>query len=197
MAGSTPAVVISKDLVRLVTKNFHLMRELQEHSAALIEQRLNKRSVEGILLGHFEDVTRQVMMLSLFSSYQILNSLLGAYRQWGKEYSLSFQNLQASEMEEWFYSSNWCKRPIHTENVSGLQAGFYAYINDAFKHGSNVLQKLGSWNNRNVSDDTSLEKITSWKLLFSSYAEDLQLDLVCKDLDKIISFAVSLHIQIY
>jgi len=97
-------------------------------------------------------------------------------------------------MEAHFYSSN--KHVMHTENISGLHAGFCAYVNDAVKHSGNALERLGSWSNRNVSDDTSLEKITSWKLLFSSYTEDLQLDLVCKCLDKIISFAVSHHIQI-
>jgi len=78
VAASTPAVVMSNDMVHLVTQNFHLIRELQERSAVLVELRMNKRSIEDILLGHFEDVTRKVLMLFPFSSYQISNSLLGA-----------------------------------------------------------------------------------------------------------------------
>lgn len=61
-------VVVSKDMEVLVTQNFQLVKELQEHILALHKRITDKRSLENVLLGHFEDIIEKVV----FSCYDLL-----------------------------------------------------------------------------------------------------------------------------
>ena len=61
-------VVVTKDMEALVIQNFQLMKELQEHILALHVQIKDKRSLENVLLGHFEDIIEKVV----FSCFTLL-----------------------------------------------------------------------------------------------------------------------------
>ncbi|KMT04854.1 hypothetical protein BVRB_7g170240 isoform A [Beta vulgaris subsp. vulgaris] len=95
---------------------------------------------------------------------------------------------KGKNLEKEFYSSRNNDQPsTSVEDLAVLEAGIGASLNYMFTYIGNALQKLGSWNDRNTSDEALLVKITSWKSLFDSFAADLRLDLISQELDKLIS----------
>ncbi|XP_057535568.1 midasin isoform X3 [Amaranthus tricolor] len=146
-------VVVTKDMEALVIQNFQLMKELQEHILALHVQIKDKRSLENVLLGHFEDIIEK-----------------------------------AKNVENDFYSTNGDRHSVSSEDLSCLEAGIGASLHDIFRYIGNALQELGSWSNKDLSDD-ALSEVSAWKLLFDSFASDLRLELIIQELDKLISYA--------
>ncbi|ONI15461.1 hypothetical protein PRUPE_3G044200 [Prunus persica] len=56
LAGSSQRVLISKDMEQLVSQNFEVLKEFEEHLLAFHAKDVDKSSVEDILLGHFVDI---------------------------------------------------------------------------------------------------------------------------------------------
>lgn len=105
--------------------------------------------------------------------------------------------MQGNSLKNEFYSSkNSDQTLIGAEDLTGLKAGISASLGDMIKYIGNTLQELGSWRNQDISDDALLVKITSWKILFDSFAAKLHLDLISQDLDKLFSYSVSFVIQL-
>ena len=102
--------------------------------------------------------------------------------------------LQAKNVENDFYSTNGDRHSVSSEDLSCLEAGIGASLHDIFRYIGNALQELGSWSNKDLSDD-ALSEVSAWKLLFDSFASDLRLELIIQELDKLISYAVSFIIR--
>ncbi|KNA10543.1 hypothetical protein SOVF_143350 isoform A [Spinacia oleracea] len=97
---------------------------------------------------------------------------------------------KGNSLKNEFYSSkNSDQTLIGAEDLTGLKAGISASLGDMIKYIGNTLQELGSWRNQDISDDALLVKITSWKILFDSFAAKLHLDLISQDLDKLFSYS--------
>ncbi|KAL2892752.1 Midasin [Bienertia sinuspersici] len=91
---------------------------------------------------------------------------------------------KAENVESEFNSSKSCNKPLVDQEaeVGAKLDAIYRYIGIS-------LQELGSCSNRDIFDEAFLGKISSWKLLFDSFATDLQLVLISQELDQLISYA--------
>lgn len=75
-------------------------------------------------------------------------------------------------------------------NSEELNSRFNEALMSTYQHLSSVLQSLCSPNNVLMVDD-SMEKIVSWESIFESFVTNLNLDTLCENLFKVVSFGVS------
>ncbi|XP_021720497.1 midasin-like [Chenopodium quinoa] len=96
---------------------------------------------------------------------------------------------KGKNVENEFNSAKECDQPLTcAEDLTGLEAEINASLSDMFRHIGSALQELGSWSDRDASDEDLLMKITSWKPLFDSFVANFRLDLISQSLDKLISY---------
>lgn len=72
LAGSSQRVLISKDMEQLVSQNFEVLKEFEEHLLAFHAKDVDKSSVEDILLSHFVDILEKVSLALYFNIVSIV-----------------------------------------------------------------------------------------------------------------------------
>ncbi|KAH9607417.1 hypothetical protein KSS87_007507 [Heliosperma pusillum] len=146
-------------------------------------------------------VITKEMEQSIAQNFQFLRELhddLLALREKGmnrRAVDILLEHLQdifvkAKDFEELLLSSQqYGKQPLSPHCLSEMEAEMCSCVNNTCIYITDALQKIGSWGNRGDPVQVSSDNINSGKDLFESYVADLQLDLISRELEKIMTSA--------
>ncbi|KAF7137371.1 hypothetical protein RHSIM_Rhsim07G0217300 [Rhododendron simsii] len=154
--------VVSKQMEQFVLQNFQMTKEFEKQLCALREQDEDRRSVNEVLLGRFDDILKKASSLEEY--------------YYGHVQSVHNEN-----------DTN-CR----AETVHALEAGFSEAVKETYKHIVEVFHSIGTWNSGDTFSVESLGKITLWKVFFETHVVNLKLDVICDAVVKAIDFAVKL-----
>ncbi|XP_058222016.1 midasin-like isoform X2 [Rhododendron vialii] len=154
--------VVSKQMEQFVLQNFQMIKEFEKQLCAFREQDEDRRSVNEVLLGRFDDILKKASSLEEY--------------YYGHVQSVHNEN-----------DTN-CR----AETVRALEAGFSEAVKETYKHIVEVFHSIGTWNSGDTFSVESLGKITLWKVFFETRVVNLKLDVICDAVVKAIDFAVKL-----
>ncbi|GMH22037.1 hypothetical protein Nepgr_023880 [Nepenthes gracilis] len=175
MATSIRPLLISKEMEQFVIQNFQILKEFQKDLFDFCRKEIITRSVEDTLLRHFKGVIEkgEAMEKEFYSSSESRKNLTILLRK----------RKSSTIMHE---ENNFC-----AVDFSEYEAGFNLSLHNMYKHTIDAFKKLAPWSG-NHAPEASLEEITTWKVLFEKFVDDLQLDYICEELVKLMFYAAKL-----
>ncbi|XP_010261987.1 PREDICTED: midasin isoform X2 [Nelumbo nucifera] len=163
-ADSLP-LLISKRMEQLVIENFQVINDFEGKVRAFCMQPAN-RSLEGVLLSHFQDVFNKAKVI-MKEFYSILD--------------LRNHTVIASE-----------DGTASTETFAELDSAFSESFKETLRTIMEAFGKIGLPSNGYTLPEESEGNVTLWKVLFESYAANLRLDLICDEIVKTLNHAKKL-----
>ncbi|KAK4269128.1 hypothetical protein QN277_022325 [Acacia crassicarpa] len=151
---------VTEELEQLVSENFNVMKDFKENFLVSQKLDLDRSSVREVLIDRFQEIIEKATLVQ-------------------EEFTSAFKaNYVLEDLSE---KGSFCERKPRVPN-----AGFDEALSSTYGHIAEVLQKLCSSSTILMAEESV--NITSWKLLFVDFVDNLRLDVLCERVFKTVAF---------